>query len=237
MVDMPDATAALFKRRNKIQAVFIMILKGFRFGMLLQIAIGPICLFILKSATENGFAAAETGVLGVTLVDAAFVFAAFFGLDALLGKNRKTTLALKIFGAVVFFVFGLGNILSVFQIDIIPSISASGNQDHMNTFAYAAVITLANPLTILFWAGVFTAKIAEENMKREGMALFGLGAVLTTPIFLTLIAIAGALFKDILPAWVLTGLNLLVGLALVYFGVKLLFKKNPAVTEDIQLRI
>lgn len=32
-----------------------MFLKGFKFGMLLQLAIGPICLFIFQTSITKGF--------------------------------------------------------------------------------------------------------------------------------------------------------------------------------------
>ena len=48
--------------------------------MLLQIAIGPVCLLILQTAISSGFATAESGVLAVALVDALFIFAAIWGI-------------------------------------------------------------------------------------------------------------------------------------------------------------
>lgn len=40
-----------------------MIFNGFKFGLLLQIAIGPVCLLIFQLAAMNGFFVAMTGVL------------------------------------------------------------------------------------------------------------------------------------------------------------------------------
>ena len=45
--------------------------KGLRFGLLLQLAVGPVCLFIFSSATRYGTLAALAAVLGGALVDAA----------------------------------------------------------------------------------------------------------------------------------------------------------------------
>ena len=66
-----------------------MIWKGFRFGMFLQIAVGPICLFIFQTAVTSGFFAAEIGVLGVVLIDALFILAAIFGIGKILNKYRS----------------------------------------------------------------------------------------------------------------------------------------------------
>ncbi len=40
-----------------------MLFKGYKFGMLLQIAVGPVCLFIFQAAASAGFATAEDGAV------------------------------------------------------------------------------------------------------------------------------------------------------------------------------
>ena len=67
-----------------------MIWKGFRFGLLLQIAVGPICLFIFQTAAGSGFWIAEIGVLGVTIVDVFYILAAILGIGFILTKYKKT---------------------------------------------------------------------------------------------------------------------------------------------------
>jgi len=52
-----------------------MLIKGFRFGMILQIAVGPLCLFIFQTAVTSGFFTAMIGVMGVALVDALYILA------------------------------------------------------------------------------------------------------------------------------------------------------------------
>jgi len=65
-----------------------MIFKGFKFGLLLQIAIGPVCLFIFQLAVINGFFVAMIGILAVFIVDSLFIFGAIKGIAALL-ESRK----------------------------------------------------------------------------------------------------------------------------------------------------
>ncbi|MHB8066216.1 MAG: LysE family transporter, partial [Ruminiclostridium sp.] len=95
-----------------------MLLKGFRFGMLLQLAIGPVCIFIFQMATLNGFYIAETGVIAVVLIDGLFILLSILGVAALL-KNENIKSGLKVFGAVILFVFGLSMVTSLFGINII----------------------------------------------------------------------------------------------------------------------
>jgi len=82
------------------------------------------------------------------------------------------------------------------------------------------MLTLSNPLTILFWVGVFSTKLSEANMNRKDMYCFGLGAVLATISFLTLVSITGIFVNNFLNPDVLKILNIIVGLVLIYFGLK-----------------
>jgi len=63
-----------------------MIGKGFRFGMLLQLAVGPVCVLVLRTAAESGFWGGLQIVLSVALVDALFIALAAAGAAALLGR-------------------------------------------------------------------------------------------------------------------------------------------------------
>lgn len=197
-----------------------MIWKGFRFGMFLQIAVGPICLFIFQTAATSGFFAAETGVLGVTIIDGLYILAAIFGIGKVLNKYPKMKEVIRYFGAAVLVLFGLSNIVGVFGFSIIPSLDFHSEQSIEIIFVKTLVLTLSNPLTILFWAGVLSTKLVEENLKEKDMYSFGIGAVLSTFFFLTIISILGTFLFIFLEAVVLKGLNVIVGIVLVAFGIR-----------------
>lgn len=203
-----------------------MILKGFRFGMLLQIAVGPICLFIFQTAASSGFLTAETGVLGVTIIDGLYILAAIFGIGTILNKSGRAKKIIKYFGAFVLIIFGTSNVVGVWGISLIPSLNFLSKQSIEGVFLKTLILTLSNPLTILFWAGVFSTKISEENMKQRDMYYFGLGAVLSTLFFLTVISISGSFINNFLESSVLNSLNIIVGLVLIAFGIKTAVKKS-----------
>ena len=201
-----------------------MIHKGFRFGMLLQIAVGPVCLFIFQTAIASGFLAAESGVLGVVLVDTLYILLAILGVGTLLDKFDKTRIILKYFGAVVLVIFGLSNILGVFGISFLPGLSLAYGHESDNVFMKVLLLTLSNPLTILFWAGVFSTKLTEEKMNRVEIHLFGSGAILSTAFFLSLVAFAGSLINTFISNAIINTLNMLVGIVLIIFGIKTALK-------------
>ncbi|WP_313893417.1 LysE family transporter [Psychrobacillus sp.] len=203
-----------------------MIWRGFRFGMLLQIAVGPICVFIFQTAAASGFWAAEIGVVGVVIIDALFILAAIFGIGALLNTYKKAKEMMLYFGAGVLIVFGLSNVVGFFGVTLMPSLDFLSEQSMESVFWKTLILTLSNPLTIIFWAGVFSTKIVEEKIGQLDIYFFGLGALLSTFLFLTTISILGSFLTVFLAPVVLKVLNLLVGLVLMGFGIKALAKSN-----------
>lgn len=191
---------------------------GFKFGTILQVAIGPICLFIFQTAASGGFAAGESAAFGVALGDVIYVLAAIWGVGAFLERNEKAKLWFRYFGAAVLAVFGLATILGVFGMNFIPGFSVSATSG--GSFTQALFLTLSSPLTIIFWAGVFSSKIADGSMTRNGIYFFGLGAVLSTIFFMSLTVLAGLLTNSFMPPVVIDALNLVVGAVLILFGAK-----------------
>jgi len=202
-----------------------MVIKGFKFGMLLQIAIGPIALFIFQTAATAGFISAITGVVGVVIIDGLFILAAILGIGSLIEKYKNVKKFIKYMGAIVLIVFGLNSIVGVTDKSLIPSLSFFTRLSVDNVFLKTLILTLSNPLTIMFWAGVFSTKIIEENMKKTEMFFFGFGAVISTFFFLTFISIIGYFTNVFLPSSIINLLNIIVGLVLIAFGIKTAVKR------------
>lgn len=202
-----------------------MLLKGFRLGMLLQIAVGPVCLFIFQTAAVSGFFAAESGVAAVVLIDALYIFAALLGVGALIERRPGLKTALKYAGAAVLILFGINLVVDTFWMGFLPVLNLSETAGAGNAFFRSALITLSSPLTILFWAGVFSQRAAEQTSDRRGMALYGLGAVLSTLAFLTAVAALGGLTRTFFSDTIILIMNLIVGLVLIGFGIRTAIKK------------
>ncbi len=194
--------------------------------MLLQLAVGPICLFVLQTAASSGFLAAEAAVLGVALADATYILAAIWGLGATLRRSTHAEHVLRYFGAAVLTLFGAANVLGAFGISFLPGLSLAAGQSTGSAFSKALLLTLSNPLTILFWAGVFASKMAEEGMRKKQAHLFGLGTALSTLCFLTAAAAAGSAVSQLLSGTFMAVMNAAVGLALIGFGIRIAYKRK-----------
>lgn len=196
-----------------------MFFQGIKLGMLLQIAIGPVSLFILTTAVNSSFLNSFLAVLAVTLVDAIFILLALSGATSFL-QNKKNESFFKWLSAVILILFGVDILLDTLGIHLLPASNIINTGSANNSFIYAFVLTLSSPLTILFWAGVFTAKISEEHYSDRDMFYFTLGCLSSTLIFLTFLSIIGSTFHYILSKEVITWVNIIAGLMIIYFGVR-----------------
>lgn len=144
-------------------------------------------------------------------------------------KNEKL---LRLFGMIILILFGLYTIYgAITSYGVMEEIKVSIS--YLETFIRFVVLTGANPLTIVFWSGVFSAKIAEEKFTSRDEFYFGAGAVISTLLFLLVVALLGQTTSNFIGPGFIRGLNIIVGIILIYFGVKLY--KNQKTTGGNEL--
>lgn len=203
----------------------MVILKGFKFGMFLQLAIGPVCLYIFSLASKQGFWPALAAVTAVALVDAVYILLALWGMVAFV-RNEKNKKMLRWLGAIVLLTFGIQTVIGAIGWRLLPGLNVFKGWSVQGPFWEGILLTASNPLTILFWAGVLSAKVVAENLRGRQPYIFGLGCVLATISFLTLIALAGSMTKQFLPEAFVLILNVMVGLVLISFAFGMFLKKG-----------
>jgi threonine/homoserine/homoserine lactone efflux protein len=209
-----------------------MIKKGFKFGMLLQIAIGPVCIYIFNLTIRRGWLSAFISVLAVVIIDALFISLSIIGISAVVEKRKKL---LKIFGSSVLIIFGIRIIISAINSSSMTLINTN-EVSYIKIFLSVMFLTVSNPLTIIFWSGVFSTKIIEEKFDKNDEIKFGIGAVLSTFIFLNFIGILGQFTKEFLPMKYIMILNVIVGVVLVYFGIRLIFHSTSDDSKALFLK-
>ena len=198
-------------------------LDGLKFGMLLQFAVGPMCLMVFNTAKNVGFLVALTLVLAIALVDAFYIILASLGVSKILDKP-KIKKAFKIIGSFVLIIFGANIILNVFNINIIPGLNLKPTSS--NIFLQGLILTLSNPITIVFWGSVLTTKIIEDKLNKKELTVFSVGLVSSTLIFLTFVALLGIVLSSFIPENVSKIMNIIVGILIIFFGIKMLLKKE-----------
>ncbi len=194
------------------------LLEGLGFGLLLQISVGPVCVAVLHKGLTQGFRHAFAMVWGVALVDAFYILLSMLGVSALL-QVEAARLVVGLAGVALLLFFGMRYLLS--RPGPVERQQHSGSL--ARSFSFGAGLTMTNPLTILFWAGVLGAMRSTRTFEggSAGVALFATGCVVATLLFLTGVAVAGHLLERALSPRLSLWLNRAVGLFLLGFAVKL----------------
>ncbi len=193
------------------------LINGLATGMILQLAIGPVFLYIAGlttyHSTANGFAA----VAAVSVVDYLFIVLAIMGVGKLLERERIKKM-MGVASSVVLIIFGY-----MMLRDAIASLYAltainQGTAGLANSFSKAFVLTASSPLTIIFWTGIFTARSIEKGFNRKQLWLFGIAAGSTTPLFLGGTVVVFSLLRNTISFGFAPWLNLGVGIILIVYG-------------------
>lgn len=198
-------------------------LDGLRFGMLLQLAIGPICLLVFNTAKNTDFINALWLIGAIAIADALYIYLAMIGASRLLARESIRNV-IRMIGALILCLFGMNMILSTVGSDMMPTIAI--DHDARMIFIQGLILTLSNPLTIVFWGTILTKKMLEETVGRTELIAFSAGLVSATIFFLTGVAALGTGIKDFLPQDISDGMNIVVGAVIVYFGVKMFSEKQ-----------
>jgi threonine/homoserine/homoserine lactone efflux protein len=193
-------------------------IKGLLFGMVLQISVGPVCIAVLQKGITESFREAFLMVWGVVAADSTYIVLALLGISSAM-QFEPVRIVIGLAGAALLLYFGVQNLMT-----------KEATFEHMSTgskrggsFRYGFLLTFSNPLTILFWAGVFGGLIASTQFPSSvAIYTFALGCIFSTLIFLTGIAALGRFVGTFLqrPS-LLIWLNRAVGIFLIAFAVKL----------------
>ena len=197
--------------------------QGLLFGLLLQLSVGPVCVGVFQKAVSERLHRALWMVLGVVVADGVYVLLAAVGMAAVVKTDPVRTIV-GLVGALVLAYFGVRSVLTARPPDAVQA-SPGGAWISLR---YGFILTLTNPLTIVFWGGVFATFLASGLYSGAALVAFGLGCVSATGLFLGAIATLGQSAAPLL-----AGGNRLVWLHRVV-GVVLVVMAGLLALETIQ---
>lgn len=205
----------------------LMVFKGLKFGMLLQLAVGPMCLMVFNTSATHGFVYGMCLVAAIALIDAFYIALSCFGVAAIISRPRVKS-SVKLIGCLILALMGANMLCGAFGKALIPGISLFTAAGSERLFFQGLLLTASNPLTIIFWGGVFTAQMIENRWSNKQLFLFAVGCLLSTLFFLSGVALLGSVVSSFLPLFIIRVLNAAVGIALVFFGLRLVMKKEKS---------
>lgn len=186
--------------------------------MILQIAVGPITFFIINIVIQRTLLDGFFAILGAALADYCYITLSIIGIAKLL-ENVRIKKTLGFISSLVLILFGFYIIIGSLR-NIQVNVGITNNlQDLTRSFISTFMLTLSNPLTIIFWTSIFTARSIEYSLNRKELIIFGFAAGLAVFLFLGTIVLIISIFKYSIPVAAVRLANILVGLILITYGL------------------
>ena len=191
-------------------------IKGFIIGFSIAAPVGPIgILCIQRTLSEGNIQGMVTG-LGAASADAIYGFIAAFGLTFISNFLVEQSFWFRLIGGFFLCYLGIKAFLSKPQD---PALSL-GNRTILSAYGTTFFLTLTNPMTILFFAGVFAGLgLVSESIQYSSAGLMVIGVFIGSGTWWLILSGATSIFRrkinDLKLAWI----NKISGFVILAFGL------------------
>lgn len=196
---------------------------GVVLGLLLATLIGPVFFALVQTSIKKGPVPGMFMALGISLSDACYIAITYLGVSQIL-NNEAFYLWMGLAGGIIMIAFGLFSILKPVQdFSEVQSVRI-GKTGLAKETVKGFLLNGINPSVLLFWIGI--ASLATVNYQySHSEAIVFFASVVTTVLLTDILKIFVAQrLKFLLKAKSMKILNCIVGIALVLFGLRLLWE-------------
>lgn len=198
------------------------VLNGIGYGLLLAVLVGPVFFTLIQTSIERGFKSGIYVAIGISLSDALCIGIAYLGISNLLG-NPDFRIYLSYVGGTILLCFGLYYLLVKSRNPVIFNPEHIRESHPLRLMAKGFVINGFNPMVLFFWIATIGLASAQFGYTTHGIATVFLGSIVVT-VFITDVIKAKLADKlrVLLTPHTMKIMNLLVGLVMFGFGLKLI---------------
>jgi len=199
------------------------LLQNIILGLSLAAPIGPVNLEIIKRGLNAGFTQAFLTGMGANCADATYLTLIFFGLTSFL-NIALLKIILGIGGSIILIYLGFTSAK-----DFFPEYAAAGNRQKRifkNPFVTGYFLAISSPMTIVWWTGVFGARLASQTDAQTNLSAFLSCLTILLGCFIWVIFLATALHwgKKIINDKMVGLISLIAGSCLIVFGIYFLYR-------------
>ncbi|WP_186580727.1 LysE family transporter [Aquibacillus kalidii] len=188
-------------------------------GLSLAAPIGPVNAAQLDKGIKQGFTHSWFIGLGSLSADIVYMLAVYFGVVNFLELPFMKSF-LWSFGCFVLIYTGIEGLVGAKQVANNQS-KRSKPSSLSKTFFTGFFLSISNPLTILFWLGIYGSVLAETASEYDinHLALYSFAIILGLIIWDFTMAIVASGFRKILTNTILVWISVISALSLVGFGI------------------
>ncbi len=202
------------------------LVEGIQTGLILCFLIGPIFFTLIQTGVERGFRAGAAVGLGIWVSDTIFVMAFYSGVNyiAQLLAWEGFSLYVGVIGSIILAIFGTWALLTKPAFQNPSDIHFKPSSSYFSLWLKGFLINSINPFTVLFWFGLMSTTILQNNLTSYDIPLFFGGAIGTVVITdIIKILLAKRIRRWMQPKHILL-LRRVSGIALIVFGIVLLVR-------------
>ena len=191
-------------------------------GLSLAAPIGPINAAQLDIGIKKGFLHAWIFGWGAILADTVFIVLVFFGFIHFMDNSFMKTF-LWLFGFFVLTYTGIESLLSAGKIEVN---GRKVNDRLASSFFSGFIMSLSNPLSILFWLGIYGSVLANSVSKYDihHLLLYSSGILLGLLTWDFTMAIISSSLRRFLSKPILTSISIISGVSLIGIGIYFLIQ-------------
>jgi threonine/homoserine/homoserine lactone efflux protein len=197
------------------------IIRNIILGISLAAPIGPVNIEVIRRGLNFGFFPAFLLSIGAASADTTYLLLIYFGLSSFIKVPIIKTL-IWIFGGFVLIYLGYQSIKN-FKVKV--KLNKSVPKIGKNSFITGYLITISNPMTIVWWIGVFGSILGTSiyNVSKTIALLNSLTIIIGVILWFFILSLVLHWGKSVFKEKHIKYVNLTAGIILVGFGLYFLY--------------
>lgn len=187
-------------------------------GISMAATIGPVKTVLINTGFKNGFFHAWFFSLGALVTDIIYMFIVYFGIGQFI-DSLYLKIFLWSFGCFVLLYTGIENLLSLHKIDM--NLKTGKMTRLRNSILAGLFMSMLNPLTILFWLGIYGSMLAKTaGISSDYQIIINSIAILLGIILVDFImAFLSSAARKLLSTKILKTVSLISSIIMIGFGI------------------
>ena len=191
-------------------------IRGFVIGFSIAAPVGPIGILCIQRTLSYGNLQGLVTGLGAATADALYGFVAAFGLTFISDFLVDRSLWIRLIGGVFLCYLGI----RAFSKKASSQDVAVKNSTALSAYGTTFFLTLTNPMTILFFAGIFAGLgIINESIRYTAAGLMVVGVFTGSAVWWLFLSGAAGIFRHKFDQKKMTIVNKISGIIIIVFGI------------------
>lgn len=186
-------------------------------GLSLAAPIGPVNAAQMDRGIKYGFFHSWLVGVGAMIADCIYMLVVYMGLVTFI-DTPIVQIFLWLFGSFVLVYTGVESIVNASRIEFANS---RKRESFFKAFFSGFMMSLTNPLTILFWLGIYGSLLAQTAItaSKKELIFYSFAIILGLLVWDVTMATVSSSFRKILTSRLLVFISVISGLSLLGFGI------------------